>query len=115
MPKTEIFVLGEDVSVVTSATDERDFLDQFAAALKPVMQNGAKPAEQREVVRAGFDIVAKLRGYKSEVQERRILTSGRWPHPSEKAKASAGSDDVAVENLEALTKYKLGADVGKAS
>lgn len=97
MPKTEIYTYGEEVSVMTSAIDERDFLDTFAAALKPLMQNGAKPREQRDAVRAGFDVVAKLRGYKSEVQERRILVAGRWPHPTDKAKYQAGSDDQPAE------------------
>ena len=93
MPKTSIYVFGEDVSVVTTASDEPDFLDSFSAALKPLMQNGLKPRDQREAVRAGFEIVAKLRGYKSGVQERRVLAAGRWPHPTDKPKSEAGTDD----------------------
>ena len=33
MPRTQIFQLGEDISVVTDAIEERDFLDGFAEAV----------------------------------------------------------------------------------
>ena len=92
MPRTEIYKHGEDVSVVTTAADERDFIETFSEALRPLMQNGSAEREAREAVRAGFDIVAKLRGYKSDVQERRVLAAGRWPHPSETPLAGAGND-----------------------
>lgn len=92
MPKTQIFVFGEDVSVVTSAAEERDFLDTFTEALKPFMANGSNAREHRDVVRAGFDIVAKLRGYKNGVQERRLLAAGRWPIPTDSPKAEGGTD-----------------------
>lgn len=97
MPRTEIYKFGEEVSVVTTATDERDFLDSFTVALAPVLSNGATDKQKRDAVRAGFEIVAKLRGYKSEVQERRVLSAGRWPHPSEQPVSAAGADGEAEE------------------
>lgn len=97
MPRTEIYKHGEDISVVTSASDERDFIDTFAEAIQPIMANGAPVKEKRDAVRAGFDILAKLRGYKTDVQERRILAAGRWPHPSEKPLAAAGADGEAQD------------------
>lgn len=87
MPRTQIYQHEDDVSVVTDAADERDFLDTFTEAL-----NGLKNGANRKAISAGFDIVAKLRGYKSEVQERRVMAAGRWPHPSEKPIAEAGVD-----------------------
>ena len=94
MPRTDIYQENEDVSVITTAVDERDFLESFTEALRPIMANSMEPHEQRLVISAGFDIIAKLRGYKSSnVQERRVLAAGRWPHPSEVAIASAGQDD----------------------
>ncbi len=89
MPKTQIFQLNEDISVVTDAVDERDFLETFADSIGE-LDNGTP---LRDVLAAGYDIVAKLRGYKSEVQERRVLAAGRWPHPSEVAIAEAGVPD----------------------
>lgn len=84
MPRTEIFVSGEDVSVVTTATDERDFLDAFSEAMGALIgREESNGREARVALGAGYDIVAKLRGYKSPVQERRVLAAGRWPHPQE--------------------------------
>lgn len=93
MPKTQIFKHGEDISVVTTASEERDFLDSFTEALRAIMAPGSEARDQREAVRAGFDIVAKLRGYKNGVHERRVLAAGRWPHPSEQPVSEAGSED----------------------
>lgn len=95
MPKTSIYVEGEDVSVVTDARDERDFTEGFAPAFgKVVNANGKNPAgTSRAALTAAFDIIAKLRGYKSGVQERRVLAAGRWPHPNEKAAAETATDD----------------------
>ena len=87
MPRTQIFQHEEDVSVVTDAADERDFLDTFTDALR-----GLKNGANRKAIAAGFEIVAKMRGYKSEVQERRVMAAGRWPHPSEKPVAEAAAD-----------------------
>jgi hypothetical protein len=92
--RTGIYVQGEDVSVVTDAKDERDFEEGFTAAFTDLVAkgNGNGKAVRRAAMRAAFDIVAKLRGYKSEVQERRVLAAGRWPHPSEQPLADANDD-----------------------
>lgn len=88
MPKTQIFQHDDDVSVITDATDERDFIDSFAEAL-----NGLENGANRKAIAAGFDIVAKLRGYKSEVKERRTLAAGRWPHPTESPLSVGGTEE----------------------
>lgn len=77
---TEIYKLGDDVSVVTNATSESDFIDTFTRAFQGMQGNGR---EHRQAMEAGFQIMAKLKGYKSDVQERRTLAAGRWPHPTE--------------------------------
>lgn len=87
MPKTQIFQHDEDVSVITDAADERDFIDSFAQAL-----NGLENGANRQAIAAGFDIVAKLRGYKSDVKERRTLAAGRWPHPTETPLSVGGEE-----------------------
>lgn len=77
--KTEIYIHdADDVSVVTDCVDERDFLETFTDAL-----NTSPGGVDYRVLASGFEILAKLRGYKSNVQERRLLAGGRWPHPSE--------------------------------
>lgn len=98
MPKISIYVEGEDVSVVTDARSERDFTEGFAPAFaKVVTANGKNPpGTSRAAVSAAFDIIAKLRGYKTTVQERRVLAAGRWPHPTEKAIAETLSEDTPV-------------------
>ena len=94
MPRTQIFQLGEDISVVTDASEERDFLDGLAEAIGG-LKNGTP---LRPILEASVDIVCKYRGYKTGVMERRMLAAGRWPHPSEEAIAEAGeptSEEVA--------------------
>lgn len=46
MPQTKIFRAGEDVSVITSCTDEQEFLGEFADALGKLMQ-GEHSARER--------------------------------------------------------------------
>lgn len=98
MPKVSIYVEGEDVSVVTDARDERDFTEGFGPAFGKILTANGKnpPGTPRAAMTAAFDIIAKLRGYKSTVQERRVLAAGRWPHPNEKAAAETLSDDPPV-------------------
>lgn len=91
MPKTQIFQHGEDVSVVTDALDERDLLESFAIALNELEKI------DRKVLSAGFDLVAKLRNYKSQVHERRVLAAGRWPHPTETPVAEGALEDAPEE------------------
>lgn len=79
--KTQIFIHDDDVSVVTDCIEERDFLETFTDALNDL---GGPGAVDYRVIASGFEILAKLRGYKSSVQERRMLAAGRWAHPSEK-------------------------------
>ncbi len=86
MPRTQIFQLGEDISVVTDAAEERDFLEGLSEAIGE-LQNGTP---LRPILEAGVDIVCKFRGYKTGVMERRILAAGRWPHPSEEPIAEVG-------------------------
>lgn len=112
MPRTEIYRHDDDVSVVTTATDERDFIESFAVALgKLIHEIGRTPNEtdftqdyqewmarleydHQKALAAGFEILAKIRGYKAPtVQERRVLAAGRWPHPSEKYIAHGGEWD----------------------
>lgn len=98
MARTSIYQHEDEVSIVTDAKDERDFEDGFTRAFAALVANGNGNgrAVQREAIKAGFDIVAKLRGYKSDVQERRVLSAGRWPHPSEQplAVATEADDDA---------------------
>ncbi len=96
MPRTQIFQLGEDISVVTDAADERDFLEGLAEAIAGLPDG----TPLRPILEAGVDIGCKFRGYKTPVMERRMLAAGRWPHPSEEAVAEAGeptSEDVVVK------------------
>lgn len=94
--RTQIFVHDDgNVSVVTDATDERDFEGAFGEAFVQMLGklNGNGRETRRKALAAGFDIVAKLRGYKSEVMERRTLAAGRWPHPTEQPVAAADEDE----------------------
>jgi hypothetical protein len=87
---TRIYNHGEDVSVITTAIDERDFVESFTVAYGGLSAKGLNGRHHRQAMQAGFDIIAKLRGYKSEVQEKRMLAAGRWPHPSEEPVAEGG-------------------------
>lgn len=99
--------LNGAVSVVTNATGEREFLASFAEAISWAHTEAARARNDSDSgepafdgleealadwLKAGVDIVCKLRGYKAEtVMEERVLAAGRWPHPNEAPVAEVGA------------------------
>lgn len=74
--KTQIFLAGDHVSVVTDCTEEADFLETFTDALRSI------PDFSSAMVVSGFNVLARLRGYKSQdIQDRSTLVAGAWPAP----------------------------------
>ncbi len=73
--KTEIYLTGDRVSVVTDCAEEAEFLQTFTDALQGLDLSPAMLVQ-------GFNILARLRGYKSqEIQDRSTLVAGSWPDP----------------------------------
>lgn len=73
--KTQIFITGDHVSVVTDCTTEIDFLLTFTRALEGIVTSPA-------ILLSGFNVLARFRGYKSDqVLDRTTLSGGPWPDP----------------------------------
>lgn len=88
-PRVSVYISGRDVSVVTDAADETEYLPAFVDAYER-LDGGVSREARVKAVRAAFDILSKLRGYKADVLERRMIAAGRWPHPTEAPAAESG-------------------------
>lgn len=76
---------GDHYAIVTSAENEQQFREQFASALTEII-DGFRPDESMvgtnlafEIeawTKPAYEIVCKLRGYKSDVIEQRTLIAG---------------------------------------
>lgn len=66
---------GEKFAISTNAETERDFLDGVAAALAEVIPPAEELARWLPLV---VDVAAKMRGYKADVIERRVIIAGAW-------------------------------------
>lgn len=74
----KLFKDGKAIALQTDANDERQFTRQFALALQDYLTTPESTSpEQLEKVLTGYvEITCKLRGYKADVREQRIITSG---------------------------------------
>lgn len=66
---------GEQFAISTNADTERDFLDGVASALAGLDSTANELAQWLPLI---VDITAKLRGYKADVIERRLIVAGAW-------------------------------------
>lgn len=91
---------GDKFAVSTNADTERDFLDGAAAALADLVASAEDMARWLPLV---VDVAAKLRGYKADVIERRLIVAGAWL-PSDVASVVGGStvltDRVVVQGAD---------------
>lgn len=74
----QFFKDGDSMAIVTDGNDEREFMAQAAAGLA---QESDRPEYERELavwLPQIVDIVCKMRGYKANVTERRLLMAGEW-------------------------------------
>lgn len=76
----KLYKSGDEMAVVTDATDERDFHDQFSETLARLVQSGRYDGDWEFQFRFWLEqyveICCKLRGYKANVSEKRLLTAG---------------------------------------
>jgi len=88
---------GERFAISTNAESERDFLDGTAAALAELLPSSEELARWLPLV---VDVAAKMRGYKADVIEKRVIIAGAWL-PSDTASVVANgtvtSDQVIGE------------------
>lgn len=73
-----------EVCLETDAPDERAFLEECARLLPGVLGQSESAAETRDWIRRVVDVSCKLRGYKADVVERRVIQAGSL-HPSDEA------------------------------
>lgn len=74
----KFFKDGKALAIQTDATDEREFTQDFAIAFEDYL-TGDKFEGQHEIIRwlNGFaEVCCKMRGYKADVKEQRLLTYG---------------------------------------
>lgn len=76
---------GDHLAVQTNCTEEDEFMRHFAQAIaSSVSEHRLSDDETRAFLKHGFEIACKLRGYKAQVEEQRVLTAGpsNWSHAS---------------------------------
>ncbi len=78
--KTELFKSGDSMAIRTNATTEAEFIGSVSQVLSEMI-NGERYAGDWEFqffrwLPQVVDICCKLRGYKSEVDEYRVITAG---------------------------------------
>lgn len=77
---------GDNFAISTNTDTERDFLDGASAALSELKPDAEDLARWLPLI---VDISAKLRGYKAEVIEKRLIIAGAWL-PADTAAIVAG-------------------------
>lgn len=79
---------GSGAAVESNATEPSEFIQHFTPQFARVCQSDryglTEPTALNDWMEQAFDILAKLRGYKSEVYEERLLIAGQpRPNPAE--------------------------------
>ena len=77
---------GDKFAISTNTETERDFLDGASAALAELLPPAEDLARWLPLI---VDISAKMRGYKAEVIEKRLIVAGAWL-PADTASVVAG-------------------------
>ncbi len=86
---------GDKFAISTNAESERDFVDGTAAALSELIPSAEELSRWLPLV---VDIAARMRGYKADVVEKRVIIAGAWL-PSDTASVVANgtvADDLVV-------------------
>lgn len=87
-----------NVTIVTNCTDPDQFIGQLATAMVTYVENRGSVEDYGDyqhdftwLLSNGFEIAAKLRGYKADsVKEQRMLFAGdHWPDANETPDAEA--------------------------
>lgn len=79
--------------VETDAADEREFLTSVATSLPSVLVDAGGDSEVRDWLRRVVDVCCKMRGYKADVLERRVIQAGALA-PSESARIAGSNRDL---------------------
>jgi hypothetical protein len=87
--KTEFFKSGDAMSIRTNASTEGDFLTSVAGGLTQLIDGGTFAGDWEFQLQLWLpqivDIACKLRGYKADVDEQRVLIAGaRMIHESDR-------------------------------
>ena len=79
----KLYKEGDHMGIETNALIEGDFIRQYSVAVSNLIHQKRFENDwffQLEIwTKNAFDIIAKIRGYKTEVNESRILQSGYCP------------------------------------
>lgn len=88
---------GENFAISTNTETERDFLDGAAAAMAELIPNADELSHWLPLI---VDVSAKMRGYKADVIEKRLIIAGAWL-PADTASIVAGGS-VTADQVEGL-------------
>lgn len=80
----KLFKDGDRMAISTTLTDETLFIDQFSEIIAEMINMGDYDNDWdfqlKHWLPALVNICCKLRGYKADVQEERLITAGRLPN-----------------------------------
>jgi len=107
-PYVRLFKDGDHMAIETNCTEEREFLEHFSIGIEALINehrfDGDWEFQLRHWIPQGFEVLAKLRGYKSDVTETRVLLSGTIPASSASlvhdTSSAPNADPVVVEEQE---------------
>lgn len=89
----KIYRNGENLGVMTDSDTEESFVHDFATVFNQAMKKDPKIALQPILV-CFADVVAKLRGYKSNVRTRTLIEAGIFVPDDEDLLAAVEGRDV---------------------
>ena len=95
---------GDRFAISTNAESERDFLDGAAAALSELLPTAEENARWLPLI---VDVAAKMRGYKADVIEKRLIVAGAWL-PTDSASIVAGGTVTGDQVIGKLSEQALG-------
>lgn len=96
----KFFKDGKALAIQTDATDEREFTQDFAIAFEDYI-TGEKFEGQHEIIRwlNGYaEVCCKMRGYKADVKEQRLITFGDVNPQSEALVTSVANGTQVLQN-----------------
>lgn len=93
----KIYRNGENLGLMTDSDSEETFVRDFTAVFSAAMKKDPKLALQPVLV-CFADVVAKLRGYKSNVRTRTLIEAGIFVPDDEDLIAAVDGHDVLKEN-----------------
>jgi hypothetical protein len=83
---TKIYISAEleDMAIETNAKDEREYVEEVSDLIRGMILDSVFPSEEANILipialPLVVDTCCKMRGYKSNVEEKRVIVAGKLP------------------------------------